>query len=47
MNHQEHNKVICEKQGHAYALSTLLPLKAPKCIKHFTKLPTSSAPISL
>lgn len=37
MNHQEHNKVICENQGHTYTLPMLLPLNAPKWIKHFTE----------
>lgn len=40
MNHHEHNKVICKNQGHMYTLPTLLPLNAPRCIKHFTEQAT-------
>lgn len=39
MNHQEHDG-ICKNQGHTYTLPTLLPLNAPKCIKHFTEQAT-------
>lgn len=40
MNHQEYDKVICENQGYTNTLPTLLPLNAPKCIKHSTEQAT-------